>query len=111
MSAILRISGSSLDAEACIATTSLPAVRVYERGTRRFPLSKTNRKRNRLSGVNFRVTPRDGLEGRLLALAEAASAVLTAHRREVQRLRRRPDVESVVLDIGIPRLDVAGQFE
>ena len=111
MSAILRISGKNLDAKACAQSTTLPVVKVYQRGQPVYPASKLLKKRNHMSGLNIRLTPPDGLDSKLYTLVRRARTMIKRHRAELRRLRKFPGVQYACLDFGVPELNVAGQFE
>jgi hypothetical protein len=111
MSVILRISGRDLDPEVVARKTTLPVTHIFRRGEPVLPRSKPRGAKNKFSGLNIQIASKDGLNGRASVLVRKAMRVISKHRQELARIARAPGVESAVLDVGVPRLDVAGQFE
>jgi len=111
MSVILRLSGKHLDPETVAQMTKLPIVKKYRRGEAVYPRTKPRGPKHKFSGVNIKITPNDHLQSRASDLARKAMQVISKRRREIIQITKAPGVEFVVLDIGISKLDVAGQFE
>lgn len=111
MSAMLRVSGRKLDPQMVARLTTLPVAMLYQKGEPVFPRTQPRGRKHKFSGINIRLTRFDGFRGQTRALVRKALRVIEARRREVTRIAKMPGVESVVLDIGVAKLDVAGQFE
>ena len=108
MGCMLRIGGRRFDAKACAESTSLPVARVHVKGE---PVLRTrpNGKKNSESSLNIRVSRAEF--HRLDRQIKDARAFVKRHSREIRRIGRLRGVEHLVLDFGIARRDVAGQFD
>jgi hypothetical protein len=111
MSVILRISGRDLDPDLIARKTTLPITHIYRRGESRFPNSKPRGPKHKFSGVNIQITRKDGLRARASNLIPKAAKIIGTHRQELRRIARMSGVDFAILDIGVAKLDVAGQFE
>jgi hypothetical protein len=111
MSVILRLSGKHLDPETVAHMTKLRVVNKFRRGEAMYPLTKPRGVKHKFSGLNVQITPDDSLNGRASVLAHKAMQVISKRRREIVRITKAPGVEIAVLDIGISKLDVVGQYE
>src|SRR5262245_14815807 len=108
MGCMLRIGGRYFDAESCADSAKLPVVKVHIKGK---PVLRTrpDGKKNSESSVNIRVSRAEF--HRLDLQIKHAQAFLARHARELRRITRLRGVEHAVLDFGIARRDVAGQFD
>jgi len=98
---LLRASGLNFDVESFLKGSALRPAVVYKKGQRRRPASRGPQT---ASGFNAVVSAReDSLESQV---AEALSFVRT-NTAELQRLRKFPGVDEVVLDFACPQGEIA----
>lgn len=95
---MLRAFGVHFDVDLFVKDCPLAPVRVWRKGERRYPNSKTNETTSLASSLNFEVSDADFSE--LKVQFEDAQVWLAAHRNEVTRLVQFPGVEGVSVDFG-----------
>lgn len=95
---MLRAFGVHFDVDLFVKDCPLEPVRVWRKGERRYPNSKTNETTSLASSLNFEVSDADFSE--LKVQFEDAQVWLAAHRIEVTRLVQFPGVEGVSVDFG-----------
>jgi hypothetical protein len=109
MPTVLRAYGAEFDADAFVASTTLPVCTVKRRGEPALPASQPDGRRHERSGIYVPASDADFSEFR--RQIEESIAFLQDHEAEVRRLCEFPGVEDVTLDIGINRRDVAVQCD
>jgi hypothetical protein len=104
---MLRASGDGFDVDAFLVDCALPVCAVWRRGEPVFPETQPDGRRHERSGVHVEVSDAD--IGEFSLQAEEAADFIQAEFEHVRRLCGWPGVESVTLDFGIERRDVAVQ--
>jgi|SRR5579871_2136653 len=109
MSAVLRAYGANLDVDAFLIGCTLPVCAIMRRGEPVYPASQPDGRRHEFSGVH--VSASDAGFGEFSRQVAEVTAFLRSEAEQVRRLCKFPGVESVTLDFGISRRDVAVQCD
>jgi hypothetical protein len=109
MPAVLRAYGAEFDVDAFLAGCTLRVCAVKRRGEPLLPASQPDGRRHEWSGVHVSASDADFNE--FSRQIEESVAFLRCNEGEIRRLCKFPGVESVTLDFGINRRDVAVQCD
>lgn len=109
MSTVLRAYGEDFDVDACLADCHLPVCAVKRRGEPVFPASQPNGRRHEQSGIHIFVSDADFSD--FSRQVVEATEFLRREVEQIARIRAFQGVESVTLDFGIERRDVAVQCD
>jgi hypothetical protein len=108
MPAVLRAYGRTFNPDAFLATSTLPVCTVKRLGEPRAPGSEAKGHHDQ-SGIHIAVSDADFSE--FPAQLDDAITFLSANEPELRRLYAFPGVESLSLDFGIARREVAVQCD
>jgi hypothetical protein len=100
---VLRVSGATFPVDAFLAQSTFAACKVWHCGDR----SRNGHHAASTNGFNTLISE----AGDLLTQVSDAIQFLNQHRDQLLRLSRIAEADDLVLDFGIPQLDVLAQFE
>ncbi len=109
MPCILRAFGKNFDAAKYVEKSPFKGIEKYLKGEPRYPFSKPDGPKNRVSGIMVRVSSGDFDN----LPSQITDAILFAKKysKELGKLVNVKGVETVAFDFGIYKRDVMGQFD